>query len=192
LTELEVTGQNFVLKKEVIRMTVIRTVIVGVILVGGLTWAVVLAQVPTTTPDQPSTVYRAPGPVGYTVTTVPGDAQLAKDYVKANKEDAKKEIRKKLTESLAKQFDQHLQHQQKELDDLEKQIASVKDVLKKRQAAKNEIVERRLEQLIREAEGLGWNAPGSPRLPYGTPMFGGHAPVPAPEKTSTAPRGAAP
>jgi hypothetical protein len=117
------------------------------------------------------------------------DAQLARDYVKAEKEDAKKDLRKKLADSLGKQFDQHLQHQQKELDDLEKQIASLKDVLKKRVAAKNDIVERRIEHLIREAEGLGWNAPGSPRVPHGNNFFGGHTPVPKPEKSLTAPRG---
>ena len=29
--------------------------------------------------------------------------------------------------------------------------------------AKTSIVERRIEQLVQEAEGLGWNTPGSPR-----------------------------
>jgi hypothetical protein len=117
----------------------------------------------------------------------PGDAQLARDYVKAEKEDAKKEIRKKLAESLAKQFDQHIQQQQKELDELEKQITSLRDIVKKRVAGKNDIIERRIDQLVKDAEGLGWNAPGSPRFPYGHGPFGMTGPVPAPEKSPTAP-----
>jgi uncharacterized protein HemX len=167
-----------VLKKEKAGMNVVRNLVLGIGFAGALAGAAVFAQqeparvgvVPVTTSAPAEAVISAGngGFSGYYVQRTPygaGDAQLAKDYVKAEKEDAKKEIRKKLTESLAKQFDQHLQQQQKELDDLEKQIATLKDVVKKRQAAKNEIVERRLEQLIRDAEGLGWNAPGSPR-PY--------------------------
>ena len=85
--------------------------------------------------------------------------ELAQQYVKSEKEDDKKETRKKLTEVLDKQFDLHLQEQQKELDELEKQVAKLKAVLRKRKDAKENIVERRFEQLVQEADGLGWNAP---------------------------------
>jgi flagellar motility protein MotE (MotC chaperone) len=85
--------------------------------------------------------------------------QLIKQYVKAEKEDDKKEIRKKLTDVLGKQFDAHMDKQQKELAELEKQIASLKTLLKKRQDSKSAIIEHRMDQLIRDAEGLGWNAP---------------------------------
>jgi flagellar motility protein MotE (MotC chaperone) len=163
-------------------MTKIRISIVVVVVAGAAACAMVFAQRPAAPTGPSGPAYFTPGPGGYTVTTMPpggaADAQLAKEYVKAEKEDAKKEIRKKLAESLANQFDQHVANQQKELDDLEKQIATLKDLLKKRAAAKNDIVERRLEQLIRNAEGLGWNAPSSPRTPYGAPMFGGQALAP--------------
>jgi hypothetical protein len=91
------------------------------------------------------------------------EMKLAHDYVQAAKEEDKKELRKKLTDTLSQQFDAHLQQQQKELEDLEKKIASLRAVLKKRQEAKAAIVERRIDQLVQEAEGLGWTAPGSPR-----------------------------
>jgi hypothetical protein len=90
-------------------------------------------------------------------------AQLAQQYVKATKEEDKREIRKKLGDLLGQQFDQHTQQQQKELEELERQITQLRAVLKKRQDAKGTIVERRLEQLIQDAEGLGWTAPSSPR-----------------------------
>ncbi len=84
---------------------------------------------------------------------------LAKQYVKTEKEDQKKEIRKKLGDVLAKQFDSQVEKQQKELADLEKQIANLKALLKKRTDAKTTIIDRRMDQLIQDAEGLGWNVP---------------------------------
>jgi hypothetical protein len=86
--------------------------------------------------------------------------------VEAKKEDERREIRKNLMEVLNQQFDVHIKQQQKELDDLEKQISKLKDVVKKRLDAKSTIVERRLEQLVQDAEGLGWNAPGGPHAAY--------------------------
>ena len=75
------------------------------------------------------------------------------------KEGEKTDIRKRLTEVLGNQFNQHMQAQQQELDDLEKKIAQLKAVLKKRLDAKSTIVERRADQLIQDAAGLGWNTP---------------------------------
>jgi hypothetical protein len=90
--------------------------------------------------------------------------QLAKQYVKAEKDDEKKQIRSKLGDVLAKQFDEQVVRQQKELEDLEKQIANLKALLKKRTDAKRTIIERRMDQLIQDAEGLGWNAPGDSNI----------------------------
>jgi parvulin-like peptidyl-prolyl isomerase len=106
--------------------------------------------------------------------------QLAQKYVKTEKEDEKKDLRKNLTQVLGQQFDLHLEAQQKELDELEKQVAKLKAVLKKRKDAKENIVERRLEQLVQEADGLGWNAPRGgkfggdfwPPSQWGSPKLG--------------------
>jgi len=87
---------------------------------------------------------------------------LVQQYVKAKEED-KKEIRKKLAEALGKQFDAHMKQQQDELAALENQINDLKNIMKKRQEAKTTIIDRRLDQLIQDAEGLGWTAPGSPQ-----------------------------
>jgi hypothetical protein len=86
--------------------------------------------------------------------------QLARQFAKATKEDEKKEIRKKLADVLDNEFEQLAQQQQTEIDDLEKQVANLKAILKKRKDSKVTIVDRRLEQLIQEAEGLGWGTPG--------------------------------
>jgi exonuclease VII large subunit len=99
-------------------------------------------------------------------------ARLAKQYAKSEKEEEKKEIRKKLGEVLGQQFDLHLQEQQKELDELEKQIADLKTLLKKRKDSRTTIIDRRLEQLVQDAEGLGWNTPGN-RAPN-APLYSNH------------------
>jgi hypothetical protein len=106
-------------------------------------------------------------------------AKLAKQYAKAEKDEEKKEIRKKLADLLTAQFDQQVAQQQKELEALEKQIASVKATLKKRTDAKTAIVDRRLEQLILEAEGMGWGVPTIPAGQRG-PLSPGSYPSPGP------------
>jgi hypothetical protein len=95
-------------------------------------------------------------------------ADLARSYVKAQNDDAKAMIRKKLTEALGEQFDQHGKKQEKELRDIEKQIANLKDLLRRRLEAKTAIVERRADQLIHDADGMGWTSPSSPNL-YSAP-----------------------
>jgi hypothetical protein len=103
---------------------------------------------------------------GATIAIAPGEvnssaavSQLAQQFAKATKEDDKKEIRKKLTEALGAQFDQRAEQQKKELDDLEKQVAALKALMKKRHDARDAIIERRLDQVLQEAEGLGWGGP---------------------------------
>lgn len=161
-------------------MSAVRTLILACAALGGLSWvAVSEGQQPA--PPAPRTEPGAndlrawPMVFGTRQDSSHQAAQLAQQYVKATKEDEKKEIRKKLTDLLSQQFDQRLQQQQKEVDDLEKQIAALKEVLKKRTAAKTTIVERRIDQLVQEAEGLGWNNPSSPHptSPDYPPGYGG-------------------
>ena len=114
-------------------------------------------------------------------------AQLAQKYAKAENDDEKATIRKSLTQVLEKQFDAQLKAQQQELEDLEKQVAKLKKLLSRRKEAKETIVERRLEQLVQEAEGLGWNVPNAPRTGQNwfsapSPLWGKDSRVPASEK----------
>lgn len=97
--------------------------------------------------------------------------QLAQQYVKSTKEDEKKDLRKKLSEALGKQFDQLAEQQQKELEDLEKQVSSLKALLKKRHEARDTIIDYRLDQVLQEAEGLGWGThSGAPQSSYFVPQ----------------------
>jgi mevalonate kinase len=161
-------------------MKAARVCVLGFLLAGLLAGTAILAQEPPTAPALPKDVATFTQPPGGAFAFFVGDlhgyhqlqaqaAELAQQLVKAEKEETKKEIHKKLTDNLNQQFDLQTQQQQKELDELEKQIAKLKSVLKKRQEAKSAIVDRRLETMIQEAEGLGWTAPGSPMFGYSSP-----------------------
>jgi hypothetical protein len=118
--------------------------------------------------------------------------QLSGKYESADKPDEQKRIRAELREVLAKQF--NVQHQRRELEltRIEERVQKLRDQIKKRNEARESIIDRRLEQLINEAEGLGWSsAPGSPAglravkpapgaaVPAG-PGAGGPSPTPRP------------
>ena len=85
--------------------------------------------------------------------------RLARQYVQATKDDEKKDARKKLQDTLGRQFDDQAVRQKKELEDLEKRVADLRTLLQKRHDARDTIIDRRLEQVLREAEGLGWGTP---------------------------------
>ena len=138
--------------------------------IGAVSCAAVFAQ-PQQPPDKRNSQPEVPGDVvpylgqnGFRVEFFDRQqesARLAQQYIKAEKEDEKKQIRSKLANVLAKQFDAQVARQEKDLADLEKQIASLKALLKKRTDAKTAIIDHRTEQLIRDAQGLGWSVPGT-------------------------------
>jgi hypothetical protein len=66
------------------------------------------------------------------------------------------EIRAKLSEILTKQFDARQTRHRKEIEALEAKVAKLKDLVNKRQVSREEIVTRRLEQVVRDTQGLGW------------------------------------
>jgi hypothetical protein len=158
-------------------MKAARVLVLGFLLAGALAGTAIFAQQPPQPPEAPKDFNFAVTPPGAAYALFVDDqhayhhlqgqaAELAQQLVKAETEEAKREIRKKLTDTLNQQFDVHTQQQQKELDELEKQITKLRSVLKKRQDAKSAIVDRRLEQMIQDAQGLGWQAPGSPHMGF--------------------------
>ena len=60
---------------------------------------------------------------------------------------------------MEKEFD--LQQKRRDLDlvRVEARLKKVRDLMKKRSEARQSIIDKRLDQLIREAEGLGWTPP---------------------------------
>jgi hypothetical protein len=104
-------------------------------------------------------------------------ANFAQQYVKSEKEDERRELRRKMEDTLAKEFDAQAKRQEQDIKDLEAQIRKLRELMEKRKDHRDEIIKRRIEQLITDAAGLGWNAPGSSRSPL---LGGGFGTFPSP------------
>lgn len=81
--------------------------------------------------------------------------KLVKQLAKAEGEN-KDQIKAQLTETLGKQFDARQKRHQAEIAALETQVKKLKELVQKRQENRRDIISKRREQLVREAEGLGW------------------------------------
>ena len=107
------------------------------------------------TPRQQGSSLYSPGKAA----SMPSD--LSRDL--AAYRQAKPNDRKKLTDAirqkLVKQFDQAHQTQLKELKKLEDRVTKIRSTLQTRASEREKIVDLRLTQLLREAEGLGWAPP---------------------------------
>ena len=84
---------------------------------------------------------------------------LAGEYGQAKAPAAKDELKTQLRETLDKQFSAHHRRRELELSKLEARVRELRDLLNKRNEQRQAIVDRRLEQLLRHAEGLGWDGP---------------------------------
>lgn len=102
--------------------------------------------------------------------------QLLQELRKVESEDERAPITRKLASVVEEQFDIRQQVRERELEALETRIQRLRDLHEKRADAKAEIVERRVEQLVRDAEGLGWSSGGSDPGDAWTIPF--HAPHP--------------
>ena len=154
-------------------MKAVLTLVLALVVVGGLTLVAAAQPTPPAAPALPtpppgvratpwSYAFGHGGASYFTYSQFQSQAaELARKLANAKDEDEKSRIREKLTEVLNQSFDEHMKQQQKELDQLEEQIRSLRALMKKRASNKNTIVERRIEQLIQDADGLGWNAPNA-------------------------------
>lgn len=94
------------------------------------------------------------------------DQQLAqqvrsvlRDYMVKEDAEGRAKVRDKLQELLGKQFDAQHQRREMELRRIEERVKRLRATMQKRNDARKEIIASRLDQLVREAEGLGWNEP---------------------------------
>jgi hypothetical protein len=73
------------------------------------------------------------------------------------KDDAERDkLKTRLTEVLEKQFDFRQKRHTTQIEQLEKTIKKLKELVQKRQDNRRDIISKRLDQLEREARGLGW------------------------------------
>ncbi len=66
------------------------------------------------------------------------------------------ELRTKLAENLGQQFDLRQKRHGLEIEALERQVAKLKELVRKRQESRADIISRRVEEVQREIDGLAW------------------------------------
>jgi hypothetical protein len=105
-------------------------------------------------------------------------------YAQATEEKSREEIRSELNEAVEGQFRVRQAIRDKEISALEDQVKRLRELLDKREKAKQKIVGNRLDQLLQAAEGLGWGTDGGtswrdPKASSTGGMPGTSAPFPA-------------
>jgi hypothetical protein len=84
------------------------------------------------------------------------------DRWKASKDSAERnDLEKSLREVLKAEFSMRLEAHEKEIKQLEEKVRQLRDRLNLRREKQDEIVDHRLQQLLRDAQGLGWGAEGA-------------------------------
>jgi hypothetical protein len=113
--------------------------------------------------------------------------ELLKEYSATDESSEHERLASELRETLEAQFDLQIKRRELELQRVEERLAKLREQLKKRSGARRQIVDRRLEQLTSDADGLGWNSPPGGQAPadvfFGPAAAGGislPAAVPAP------------
>jgi hypothetical protein len=82
--------------------------------------------------------------------------KLARQLAKAKSDSEREGLRAKLNDVLEKQFDERQKKHKTESDALEAQVKKLKELIAARNENRREIISRRLEQIVRDAQGLGW------------------------------------
>lgn len=98
-------------------------------------------------------------------------------------EETRAALRNRLGDLLDAQFNARQKRRELEIQQIEERVKSLREALDKRADAKDKIIERRLNDLLTDAEGLGWGDAGSETRagvyggsPYGPSMGGPRSP----------------
>jgi len=91
---------------------------------------------------------------------------LAASYAAADNDELRANIKKKLREKLVAIFETQQKRRTAEIASIEERLAKLKDVSKKREANKDPIVNRRLDQLTGGTDELGWEESGGATVRY--------------------------
>ena len=96
---------------------------------------------------------------------------LVKQLADLADEPQRKEAKEKLHETLAQQFDAQQKVRELEVARIEAKVKKLRDQIAKRNEARRTIIEKRFDQLLSEAEGLGWNSPSGGSATYGNAFY---------------------
>lgn len=81
---------------------------------------------------------------------------LMKQYKESKDENQKKQLKSQISEVVNQLFDVRTQNRSKEISHLEEQVNQLKKMMEKRKANKKLIVERKIQELTGEMDGLQW------------------------------------
>jgi len=81
---------------------------------------------------------------------------MARKLGEAKSESERSQIKTELTDLLEKQFGLRQKRHQEEIAALEAKVKKLKELVEKRQENRREIIAKRLDQILSNAEGLGW------------------------------------
>jgi polyhydroxyalkanoate synthesis regulator phasin len=82
--------------------------------------------------------------------------KMANSWKEAKDAEGREKIEKSLRDALTKEFEVRMEAHEREVKELEKKVRQLRERLALRKEKQVEIVENRLEQILREAQGLGW------------------------------------
>jgi hypothetical protein len=112
---------------------------------------------------------------------------LVSKYQHADESHKREDIREELSKVIAKHFEVRQQIRARELEELEAQVSRLRELHNRREQEKEQIVRDRLQQLLRDAEGLGWGADDAtdrPEWPLLRPQpVYGRSPTTSPQPT---------
>jgi hypothetical protein len=113
------------------------------------------------------------------------------DLIRKYSDNEDSQVREKaktaLREMLTKQFGLQNQRRELELKRVEERLSKLREQLKRRTDARDQIVDQRLQQLVNEADGLGWTAPaGGPEAPNDFVPLRSSSFAPAPSRSRVA------
>lgn len=92
---------------------------------------------------------------------------LVNQLAEASEDDAKTrdQLKQKLRDTLERQFDAQQKIRESEVTRIEARVKKLRELITKRNAARQTIVDRRQQQLIDDAEGFGWSSAGTATPP---------------------------
>ena len=96
---------------------------------------------------------------------------LVKQLADPTDEQQRKEAKEKLHETLVQQFDTQQKVRELEVARIEAKVKKLRDQIAKRNEARRTIIEKRFDQLLSEAEGLGWNSPSGGSISYSNAYY---------------------
>jgi hypothetical protein len=83
---------------------------------------------------------------------------LARQLADSDDDKQRAELKDKLAAALEKQFDAQQKLRQLEISRIEARVQKLRDLVRKRTESRRKIIDNRFEQLLNDAEGLGWNS----------------------------------